>query len=107
MLIIGHTIGWKLYGPRNRLIAERAGPVDLAAHHDNFLDCVRGDNHRLHADVMSGHRAATICHLANIAARVGRTLQFDPEKEAIRDEPEAAALVRRQYREGHWAAPRG
>ena len=33
MLIIGHTVGWKLYGPRNKLIAERTGAADLPAHH--------------------------------------------------------------------------
>ena len=43
VLVIGHSVGWKLYGPRNKQIAERTGPADLAAHHQNFLDCVRGD----------------------------------------------------------------
>ena len=43
MLVIGHSVGWTLYGPRNKKIAERTGPADLAAHHQNFLDCVRGD----------------------------------------------------------------
>ena len=107
VLIIGHAVGWKLYGPRNKLVAERTGSVDLAAHHDNFLECIRSDPQRLHADAMTGHLAATICHLANISARVGRTLTFDPEREEIRDDREAAALVRRKYRAGHWAVPRG
>jgi predicted dehydrogenase len=107
MLIIGHSVGWKLYGPRNKLLAERSGPADLAAHHENFLDCVRGGQQRLNADGMSGHLAATLCHLANISARVGRTLQFDAEREVILGDSEAAALVRRKYREGHWAVPRG
>ncbi len=107
ILIIGHSVGWKLYGPRNELRAERAGSVDLPAHHDNFLNCVRGDEKRLNADAMAGHLAATICHLANISARVGRTLRFDPEKEEILGDGEAARLVRRKYREGHWAVPKG
>ena len=55
----------------------------------------------------AGHLAATIVHLANIATSVGRTLRFDPEKEQILDDLEAARLVRRTYREGHWAVPRG
>jgi predicted dehydrogenase len=107
MLIIGHSVGWKLYGPKNKLVAERTGGADLAAHHENFFDCVRGDQKRLNADGMTGHLSATLCHLANISARVGRTLQFDPAKEVIREDREAAELVRRKYREGHWAAPRG
>lgn len=107
MLIVGHAEGWRLYGPRNKPIAERKGPADLKAHHDNFLDCVRGDQKNLNAPITAGHLAASVVHLANIAARVGRTLDFDPEKEAILHDPEANRLVRREYRAGHWAAPKG
>ena len=56
---------------------------------------------------MAGHLAATLVHLANIAARVGRVLNFDPRSETIQGDPEAAALVTRRYRDGHWAVPRG
>ncbi|MCS7015709.1 MAG: Gfo/Idh/MocA family oxidoreductase [Gemmatales bacterium] len=107
MLLIGHTVGWKLFGPRNRLIAERSGSVDLPAHHTNFLECIRGNQKSLHADVHSGHLAATICHLANIALRLGRLLHFQPDKEQFVNDTEADSLVRRRYREGHWAVPRG
>ncbi len=107
MLIIGHSEGWKLYGPRNKLIAERTGKADLIAHHQNFLDCIRGDQKQLNADAQSGHLAATLCHLANIAARLGRVLHFDPQTEQFQNDPEAAPLVSRQYRAGHWAVPKG
>nr|MDQ3332565.1 Gfo/Idh/MocA family oxidoreductase [Planctomycetota bacterium] len=83
MLVIGHSGGWKLYGPRNALIAERTGPADLAAHHTNFLDAVRGTGQPLNADVAVGHRAAAVVHLANIAARLGRVLRFDPATERV------------------------
>jgi predicted dehydrogenase len=105
MLIIGHSVGWKLYGPRNKLIAERTGPADLAAHHQNFFDAIR-DDVPLNADVLAGHRAATLVHLANISARVGRTLHFDPAAHQITNDAEAAPLVKRRYREGHWAVPK-
>jgi len=107
MLIIGHSVGWKLYGPRNVLRAERTGPADLGAHHNNFLACVRGEQKQLNADALAGHLTASLCHLANIAARVGRTLRFDPERERIVADREADALVARKYRKGHWAVPRG
>ena len=106
MLIIGHTVGWKLYGERNKLIAERSGPADLPAHHSNFFNCVRGDQKQVNADAMAGHLSAALVHLANIGARVGRVLEFDPANERIGGDSEAAALVRRQYRQGHWAVPR-
>jgi predicted dehydrogenase len=107
MMIVGHSVGWKMYGPRNKLIAERTGKPDLDLHHTNFLDCVRGDQKQLNADVTAGHLAATLCHLANIATRVGRVLHFDPKTEQVLNDPEAAPMVRRQYRKGHWAVPKG
>jgi predicted dehydrogenase len=105
VMILGHTQGWKMYGPRMKLLAENAGPVELPRHHTNFFDCIRGTQTKLNADVTAGRLAAGIVHLANIAARVGSVLQFDPEKEQITNHAEANALVRRQYREGHWAVP--
>jgi predicted dehydrogenase len=106
MLIIGHSVGWKLYGPRNKPIAEKTGGADLVAHHTNFLDCVRGNAKELHADVSAGHRAATIVHLANIAGRVNKVLEFDPKAETITNDTEANGMVRRKYRE-HWGTPKG
>jgi predicted dehydrogenase len=107
MLIIGHTVGWKLFGPRNKLLAEKSGPCDLLAHHNNFLDCIRGDQKQLNADVTAGHLSATLVHLANIAARIGRVIEFDPGTEQITNDDAAAPMVRRKYREGHWAVPQG
>jgi predicted dehydrogenase len=105
VLIIGHSVGWTLYGPRNKKIAERTGPADLAAHHENFLDCIRDTTKAPAADVMAGHRAATLVHLANIGARTGRAVNFDPQAESITGDEEAAMMVGRRYRDGHWAAP--
>lgn len=107
LLIIGHTVGWKLYGPRNKLLAEKTGNVDLPGHHTNFLDCIRGSQSRLNADITAGHLSATLVHLANIAARTSHTLNFDPQTEQIAGDAEANALLRRNYRPGHWAAPQG
>jgi hypothetical protein len=52
-----------------------------------------------------GHRSAALVHLANIAARVGRVLHFDPQSETTVGDSEAARLLARNYREGHWAVP--
>lgn len=107
VMILGHTQGWKMYGPRMKLLAENAGPVELPRHHTNFLDCIRGSQTKLNADIKAGHLAAGIVHLANIAARVGSVLQFDPQKEQITNHVAANAMVRRQYRDGHWGTPQG
>ena len=107
MLVIGHTVGWKLYGPKNKLLAERTGSADLPAHHDNFLGCVRGEQPSLNAPGSTGILSAGLCHLANISARVGRTVTFDPVKVKIENDDQANTLVGRRYRSGHWATPKG
>jgi hypothetical protein len=48
-----------------------------------------------------------LCHLGNIAARVGRALRFDADNEQILGDEEANRLLRRAYRDGHWAVPKG
>lgn len=106
MMILGKSGGFQIYGRRNKLI-ERvdAGRPDLGAHHDNFLACIRtGD--RPNADIEINHLTTSLCHLANIATRVGRVVHFDPRSEAIVGDDEAARLLRRDYRQGHWAVPR-
>jgi predicted dehydrogenase len=106
MLIIGHSVGWKLYGIKNTPLAEKTGKVDLPAHHSNFFDCIRGDAKSLNADVMAGHLSASLVHLANIAARTGKVLDFDPKTESITNDEASNALVKRKYRE-HWGTPKG
>jgi predicted dehydrogenase len=106
LLVMGHTKGWALYGPRNKLIEEQTGGMDLPAHHTNFLTAVRQPETRTNADVDAGRFSATIVHLSNIAARTGAVLQFDAEREVITNHEVANSLVRRQYRQ-HWAVPAG
>ncbi len=106
MLVMGHTQGWRLYGERGKLLEQKTGGVDLPAHHQNFFDCVRGKASKLNAGIEVGHRAATLVHLANIAARVGAILEFDPQAEEITNHAEANELVRREYRD-HWGTPKG
>ena len=107
VLVMGHTVGWKLYGPRGKLLAERTGGGDLPAHHQNFFDAVRDPAKLLNASVDAGRLSATIVHLANIAARTGQVLHFDPDNEIITNGDAANAMVRRNYRDGHWAVPAG
>ena len=106
MLVLGKQIGWKLYGPRNKLIEESRGSPNLAAHHRDFFEAIRGSG-RTRADAETGHLSAALAHFANITTRLARSLVFDPAKEQFSDDDEANQLLRRQYREGHWAVPKG
>jgi hypothetical protein len=44
-------------------------------------------------------RCDAICQLANIAAQTGRVIQWDPEKETIVGDTEAAQMLTRPYRD--------
>ncbi|HZU35321.1 MAG TPA: hypothetical protein VFA18_05415, partial [Gemmataceae bacterium] len=66
-------------------------------HVRNFLDRVKS-RHTPLSDLESGHRVATVCHLANLSLRLGRRLRWDAEREAIVGDPEAARLLVRPYR---------
>jgi predicted dehydrogenase len=72
---------------------------ELTDHFDNFFASVV-DRSQPISDVFSHHRALTTCHLAGIAARLGRTIHWDPQTESITEDPQAARLVRREYRGG-------
>ncbi|MCC6697157.1 MAG: Gfo/Idh/MocA family oxidoreductase [Candidatus Hydrogenedentes bacterium] len=58
------------------------------------------------ADIEEGHISSASCILANLAMKTGRTLEYDPVKRELVDDPEANALLRRPYREP-WQHPAG
>ena len=105
-MILGKKDGWNVTLAGNKPGPSGTGTFSLPAHHQNFLDCIRSGE-QPHADIEIGHLTATLCHLGNIATRVGRVVRFDPQSEQVVDDPEAAKLVRRDYRPGHWAVPKG
>ncbi len=68
-------------------------------HYQNFVDAIRAnDPKRLACDIEEGHLSATLCHLANVAYRVGRQLRFDGAKEQVVGDDQANALLTREYR---------
>jgi predicted dehydrogenase len=74
-------------------------------HFRNFIDCVFSRQETA-APVEVAHRSITICHLGNIAMRLGRdSLKWDPAKERILGDPEAAKMLSRPYREP-WKLPK-
>jgi len=66
-------------------------------HMGNFFDCIRTRKAPI-CDAEIGHRSASLCHLAGIAVRLGRKLNWDPVKEQFADDKEANALVAREQR---------
>ena len=66
-------------------------------HYRNFIDAVKSRQDPIEP-VEVGHRSVSICHLGNIAMQLDRKVKWDPAKEQIIDDPEAAAMLRRPYR---------
>lgn len=93
----------KLQADPEDLVGEPTGPEAIRLeesrnHHQNWIDCIR-ERRRPICDVEVGHRSATVCHLGNIAARLGRSIRWDPSREAIPGDEEASAMLSRPYRE--------
>ncbi len=100
----------KVYVTRGKLVTE---PVELSSlaldgsdltqlyrskdHTQNFLDCMKSRELPI-CDVEIGHRSATVCHLGNLAARLGRPVKWDPATESCPDDAEAQAMTDREYR---------
>jgi hypothetical protein len=116
--------GAEFYGTKGQLFLSRRGKIELfdannrrtdagikpesqddAAHVKNFCESIRG-NEQPTATALTGHLSASLCHLGNIATRLGRSLEFDPQTETVKNDAEANALVRREYRD-HWGRPQG
>lgn len=99
----------EVFGERDRKIkpALKGKQSTLQSHHVDFLDAVRNQR-RPNAEIAEGHLSASLCHLGNISTRLGRSLEFDPQKEQIVGDKTANALLSRTYRkDGHWSIPKG
>ncbi|MBK9140132.1 MAG: Gfo/Idh/MocA family oxidoreductase [Verrucomicrobia bacterium] len=111
----GSQFGAAFYGDRGTLVTDGAaytifdaedkpgpkvaGSGDDGPHLRNFLDCIRSGQ-RPNADIEEGHQSTALCHLGNIAWRVGRTLNCDPQTGRILGDRPAARLWSREYRRG-------
>jgi hypothetical protein len=68
-----------------------------AAHIGRFIDAVRSRKRPV-ADVEEGHLTAAMCHLGNIATRLGRSLRWDADKEECVGDAEANGRLHYEYR---------
>jgi predicted dehydrogenase len=116
--------GAEFYGTNGQMFLSRRGKIEIIdaknkpvphnikpqgqddkAHVRNFIAAIR-EGGKVTADALTAHLSTSLCHLGNIATRLGRSLNFDPVKEQIVGDEEANRLVRREYRD-HWGTPKG
>lgn len=103
-IIIGNR-RWRAYGPKHKLLKEVSGNNDGVTHIQNFIDCVKSRK-KPNADLETvGHPSSVLCHAGNIAWKLGRQIQLDPETETFVGDAEANALrTRKEYRKP-WELP--
>ncbi len=68
-------------------------------HKQNFYRCIREGGLPV-SDVFSHVQAMNTCHLTAIAARLGRKIKWDPKKEEIVGDEQAASMASRKPRAG-------
>jgi predicted dehydrogenase len=64
----------------------------------NFVDCIKSRQPTINP-LESAIRSDTISHLSDLCIRLGRPIQWDPQKEQIVNDAEASALLNRPLRE--------
>jgi predicted dehydrogenase len=111
-LHMGYRDGWTFYpaNPKSQVIHEDAklNPPDgqnIKELFANFLQSIKNGKLPI-SDIETGHRATNMSLLGMISARVGRSIQWDGEKERITGygDVEANKLLRRDYR-SPWKYP--
>jgi predicted dehydrogenase len=93
--------GYRIYDNKGQETDKGAGPAGDREHIENFVQAIRAGE-KLNSEIEDGQKSTLLCHLGNIAYRVGQTVHFDPVGRKIIDSPEATALWQREYAPG-WA----
>ncbi len=71
-------------------------------HYQDFINSMKTRKPPI-CDVEVGHRSATVCNIGNIAYALGRSLEWDPEKEKFSKDGEANKFLKRKMKK-EWKA---
>jgi predicted dehydrogenase len=92
--------GYTIYDEKGKEVKKETGAGGDVVHIGNFLDAIRNEKATLNSEITEGHKSTLLCHLGNIAYRVGRALNCDPKSGHIVNDKEAAAQWTREYEKG-------
>ncbi len=92
------------YDLKNQVVREIKGQRrDLfgfdTLHFHNFCNAIR-QGEPLRSEIEEGQKSTRMCHLANLAWRTGRTINYLPSTGKIVGDRSATRLARREYRRG-------
>jgi hypothetical protein len=75
---------------------DRVRVAVVGIHGHGFGSHIR--NYPFLPNVEEGHYSCALIHLANTSYRLGRSLNFDPQRQRYRDDDEANRMLSRDYR---------
>ncbi len=85
--------------PEDAIEKVYGGPVP-ENHSANFIESMKSRKQPI-SDVWTHNRMLEICHLSNIAMRLGREINWDPAKRQITGDAEANSFLSRENRKGY------
>jgi predicted dehydrogenase len=91
--------GYKIFDAKGKEVSSGNGPGGDKVHIENFLEAIRG-RAKPNSEIAEGQKSTLLCHLGNIAYRVGRTLHINQQNGRIVNDNEAQSLWGRDYRTG-------
>jgi predicted dehydrogenase len=112
----GHDNGNIFYGDNGSLSMGRKGwsvtfkdgstgpaePKSEDQHFRNFIDAVRAnDPGRVNCDPEEAHISSSMCHMANIAMKLGTVLTFDANTHQFVNNDKANDMMTKSYRKGY------
>jgi predicted dehydrogenase len=84
---------WEVHWKDGRVERTNQGAMP---HEANFLECVKSRK-KPNADIEIGRLSTSLCHLANVAFKLGNEVHFDPATEKFA-EADANKLLTKEYR---------
>ena len=76
--------------------------ANFRANIQNFITAARAnDPSLLQGPIEEGILSSTLCNMGNIVGRIGRSLDWDNDLWAFKNDDEANALIKRMYRKGY------
>jgi len=73
------------------------GEDTMAMNEQDWVNCIRS-RQKPFCEVEEGHRVSVVCLLANMSLKIGRAIRWDPDKEVVIGDKEAAAMCAKPYR---------
>lgn len=88
---------WQVFEGNDRTPTVSGHGIDN--HYFNYINAIRANDQKLaKADIREGFYSCALIHLGNIAYRLGRTLDFNPDTMKFKNDSEANTMLKREYR---------